>query len=91
MIVRVSSEVLTGILNDEAGALQAVGEVSALPGRSPPGKVHPVDFGGELGEALLREGSEQVTDILAEQGQERGARGEGGWRGGKGFDTPMVR
>ena len=66
MVMRIPPEVLTRILNDEAGSLQAVGEVSSLFCRSPPGEPHFVNFGGEFFEALLRKGLRHVSDVFPE-------------------------
>ena len=73
MVMRIPPKVLARILNDEAGPLQAVGEVSPLFCRSPPGEAHLVNFAGEFFKALLRKGLGQVTNVFPEQRDKRGA------------------
>ena len=73
MVMRIPPEVLARILNDEAGTLQAVGEVSPLFCRPPPGEAHLVNFAREFFKALLRKGLGQVTDVFPEQRDKRGA------------------
>ena len=71
MVMRIPPEVLARILNDEAGPLQAVGEVCSLFCRTPPGEAHLVNFAGEFLETILRKGLRQVTDVFTEQGNKR--------------------
>lgn len=73
MVMRIPPEVLASILNDDARSLQAVGEVSPLFCRPPPGEAHLVNFAGEFFKALLRKGLRQVTDVFPEQRDKRGA------------------
>ena len=73
MVMRVPPQVLTRILNDKAGSLEAVGKVSSLLCRSPPGEAHPVNFAGEFLESLLREGLRKIADVFSEQGDQSGA------------------
>ena len=71
MVMRVPPQILARILNDETGSLQAIGEVSSLFCRSPPGEAHLVNFAGKFLETLLRKGFRQVTDVFPKQGAQR--------------------
>ena len=73
MVMRIPPEVLASELNDQAGSLQAVGEVPPFFCRPPPGEAHLVNFAGEFLEAMLGKGLRQVTDVLPEQGDKIGA------------------
>ena len=73
--MRVASKVLAGILDDQAGALDAVGEVSAFLSRSPPGETHPVDLGGKFLDPESGIGCGKISHVGIQNGEQEFALG----------------